>query len=94
MYEGSLGLRNLSFAVLSKQLVMLSMSSGVLNRDPFSFSVRMLRLISKMARKAQVLHYLPATGELDVSRTPSPASDLLLSQIIDQGALVGETHTL
>jgi hypothetical protein len=73
---------------------MLSMSSGVLNRDPSSFSVGMLRLISKTAPKAQILHYLPATGELDVSRRPNPASDLLMSQIIERGPIVGETHTL
>jgi hypothetical protein len=42
MYDGSSAFRNLSFVDLSKQLIILEMSSGVPNREFSSFPVEII----------------------------------------------------
>ena len=78
MYEGSSGFRNLTFAALSKESVILEIFSGVPNDDFFNFSVEVIGMgvYFKNISEACVVRYLLEMYELDGSQIPILASDL------------------
>ena len=78
MYEGSSGFRNLTFAALSKESVILEIFSGVPNDDLFNFSVEIMIMgvYFKNISGACVIRYLLKMSELDGSQIPILASDL------------------
>jgi hypothetical protein len=81
MYEGSLGFRNLSFAALSKDSVILLMFAAVPYGDPFNFSAEIICVHLKDTAKCHG-HYLRGTSELGGSQTLILAGDLHLDYYV------------
>jgi len=88
MYDGSSAFRNLSFVDLSKQSVILEMSSEVPNRDFASFSVEIIGVYQYKddSKKIRVLHYLAGIYELGGSRIQILVSGLLSRTTVEQEA--------